>query len=232
MNNTLPRKAPLTLYKSFVRPHLNYGDIIYDQPNNYSFCNKLETVQYNTLAITGSVQETSKVKLYKELGLESFKSRKWFRCLCFFNKIKTFGLPSYLSNLISSGFHSYNTRNSEDVVICHCGTDNFKYSFFPWNILEWNNLDLTLRKSSYKISRNSLLKMIHPSLNPMYNIRNPLGLRLLTRLRLGLGYLNGHKFNHNFKNCVNPLCTCSLKIESTSHFFSTVFIITISTQPS
>ena len=55
--NTLPRKALLTLYKSFVRPHLDYGDIIYDQPNNESFCNKLETVQYNAaLAITGSIQ--------------------------------------------------------------------------------------------------------------------------------------------------------------------------------
>ena len=136
----------------------------------------------------------------------------------FFYKIKTFGLPSYLSNLISSGFHSCNTRNSEDVVTYHCRSNNFKYSFFPWNILEWNKLDLTLRKSSYKISKNYLLKMIHPSPNPMYNIRNPLGLRLLTRLRLGLSHLNGHKFNHNFKNCVNSLCTCSLEIEPTSHF--------------
>ena len=41
---SLPRKALLILYKSFVRPHLDYGDIIYDQPNNESFCNKLETV--------------------------------------------------------------------------------------------------------------------------------------------------------------------------------------------
>ena len=29
LNNTLPRKALLTLYKSFVRPHLDYGDTIY-----------------------------------------------------------------------------------------------------------------------------------------------------------------------------------------------------------
>ena len=42
---------------------------------------------------------------------------------------------------------------------------------------------------------------------------------LLTRLRLGPSHLNECKFNHNFKNCVNPLCTCSLEIESTSHFF-------------
>ena len=60
LNNTLPRKALLTLYQSFVRPHLDYRYIIYDQPNNESFCNKLETVQYNAaLAITGSIQGTS-----------------------------------------------------------------------------------------------------------------------------------------------------------------------------
>ena len=76
LNNTLPRKALLTLYKSFV-PHLDYGDIICDQPNNESFCSKIETVQYNAaLAITGSIGGISKVKLCKELGLESLKSRR------------------------------------------------------------------------------------------------------------------------------------------------------------
>ena len=171
------------------------------------------------MAITGLIQGTSKVKLYREWGLESLKSRRWFRRLCCFYRIKTFGLPSYLSNLISSGFHSYNTRNSENVVTYHCRADTFKHSFFPWTTLEWNKLDLTLRKSLYKIFRNSLLKMIRHSPNPVYDIHNPVGLRLLTRLRLRLNHLNEHKFNHNFKSCVNPLCTCSLEIESTSHFF-------------
>ena len=171
------------------------------------------------MAITGSIQKTTKVKLYKELGLESIKSRRSFRHLCCLYKIKTFGLPSYLSNLISSGVHSYNTQNSENDVTYHCRTDNFKYSFFPWTILEWNKLDLTLCKSSYIIFRNSLLKMIYSSPNPMYDIHNPLGLCILIRLRLGLSHLNKHKFNHNFKNCFNALCTCSLEIESTSDFF-------------
>ena len=170
---------------------MDYGDIIYDQPNNESFCNKLETVQYNAaLAITGSIQGTSKVKLYKELGLESLKSRRWFRRLCCFYKIKTFGLPSYLSNLISSGFHSYNTRNSESVVTYHCRTGTFKYSFFPWTILEWNKLDLIFHKSSYKVFMNFLLKMICRSPDPVYDIHNPLGFCLLTRLKLGLIHVN------------------------------------------
>ena len=33
----LPRDVLLRIYKSFIRPHLDYGDIIYDKPNNESF---------------------------------------------------------------------------------------------------------------------------------------------------------------------------------------------------
>ena len=53
----------------------------------------------------------------------------------------------------------------------------------------------------------------------MFGIFNPLRLKLITRLRLGLSHLNEHKFNHNFNNCINPLCNCSLDIESIVHFF-------------
>ena len=69
-------------YKLFVRTCIDYGDIIYDQPNNESFCNKIERVQYNAaLAITGAIRGTSKTKLYHELGLESLKFRRWMRRL-------------------------------------------------------------------------------------------------------------------------------------------------------
>ena len=41
----LPRNDLLTIIKSFIRPHLDYGDILYDKPN-YDFLNKMEKVQY------------------------------------------------------------------------------------------------------------------------------------------------------------------------------------------
>ena len=46
-----------------------------------------------------------------------------------------------------------------------------------------------------------------------------MGIKYLTRLRLGLSHLNDHKFRHNFQDCLNPLCPCSLKVESTIHLF-------------
>ena len=68
----------MTLFKSFIRPHLDYEDIIYDQPFNNSFQNKIENAQYNAfLPITGGIKGTSKERLYEELGLESLQHRCW-----------------------------------------------------------------------------------------------------------------------------------------------------------
>ena len=84
LQNTLPRQALITIYKAFVRPHLDYGDILYDQAYNASFHQKLEKIQYNAcIAITGAIRGTSKENIYQELGLESLKSRRWFRKICF-----------------------------------------------------------------------------------------------------------------------------------------------------
>ena len=68
----LPRKVSLTIHKSMIRPHLDYGDILYDKLNNENFQDKIEKVQYRAcLAITGAIQGTSKEKIYDELGLHS-----------------------------------------------------------------------------------------------------------------------------------------------------------------
>ena len=77
LSNTLPRSSLLTIYKSFIKPHLDYCDIIYDQPNNEIFCTKIKRIQHNaSLAITGAIKVTSHTKLYKELGLKSLKFKR------------------------------------------------------------------------------------------------------------------------------------------------------------
>ena len=62
---SLPRKSLITIYKALLRPLLDYGDIIYDQPHNESVCEKLDSVQYKiALAITGVIRGTSREKIY------------------------------------------------------------------------------------------------------------------------------------------------------------------------
>ena len=67
LSKMLPQHSLLTIYKSFVWPHLDYGDIHYDQPNNKILYHKTETIQYNAaLAITGAITGTSQIKLYND----------------------------------------------------------------------------------------------------------------------------------------------------------------------
>ena len=61
LQNNLPRAPLVTIYKSFVRPHLDYGDILYDQIFINSFHERLESIQYNAaLEITGTIKGNSR----------------------------------------------------------------------------------------------------------------------------------------------------------------------------
>ena len=84
----LPRNALLTIYKSFIRPHLDYGDILYDKPGNDNFQNEMEKFQYRAcLAISGGIQRTFRERLFDELGLHSLVKRRWRNKLVFFIKL-------------------------------------------------------------------------------------------------------------------------------------------------
>ena len=63
LRNILSRATLIIIYKAFIRPHLDYGDVLYDQAFNNSFKEKLETFQYNAcLALTGAIRGTSEEK--------------------------------------------------------------------------------------------------------------------------------------------------------------------------
>ena len=75
-HSTLSRFPLLTIYKSFTRPHLDYGDIIYDQAYTTSFHQKIESVQYKSaIAITGAIRGASEEKTYQELGLKKIEKK-------------------------------------------------------------------------------------------------------------------------------------------------------------
>ena len=54
LNNRLPRSSHTTSYKSIMKPHLDYDDVMFDEAYNNSFQQRLESFQYKALlAITG-----------------------------------------------------------------------------------------------------------------------------------------------------------------------------------
>ena len=107
----LARSSLLIIYKLFVRPHLDYGDIIYKQVYNTIFHQKMEAVQYNAgLAITDAIKAFFKEKFYLELSLETLLTRTMFKKLCYFYKILKLKSLRYLHKLVLVPLRSYRTR--------------------------------------------------------------------------------------------------------------------------
>ena len=137
-----------------------------------------------------------------------------------FYKIYKNKSPFYLFNLIPEKTSSYATGNVDYIPLIKIKHNFFKNTFFPSAIIEWNKLDPTIRNTeSFGIFKSNILKFIRPTPRSFFNCYNHKEIRLMTRLCLGLSHLREHKFNHNFQNCINPLCSCGMDVESTSHFF-------------
>ena len=177
-----------------MRSHLDYGDIIYHQSNNRSYFQKIESIQYKVaLGITSAIHETSQTKLYNEL-------------------------TQYLNKLMLKTSRRYTTRFSLFPNF-KVTTKLYMNSVFPYTVNEWNNLDNIIKSSeSFLMFRRRMLNLIRPKCNETYRIQNSTGLKLLTRLRIGLSHLNHHQFNHSFRDFINPLCSCSLSVEKNVHF--------------
>ena len=74
--------------------------------------------------------------------------------------------------------------------------------------------------SSLEFFKRALLIFIRPKPAGVYKIHHPKGLKLLTRLRLGLSHLREHKFRHNFNDTIYPFCLCGTNsLETSEHFF-------------
>ena len=231
LSSYLPRNTLNELYKLYIRPHLDYGDVIYHDPpklcefsGNTTLSNqmeKLESVQYSAaLAVSGAWRGTSREKLYAELGWESLSLRRWSRRLTLFYKIVNNLTPDYTRDPIPPlQQFQYSLRKHDAIGQIRARTDKFKSSFYPHCLSEWNELKPEIRlASSVAVFKQKLLSVIRPPGKPFYGIHDPKGLSYITQLRVGLSKLNYHKFKHNFRDTPNPMCPTNDGIEDTEHF--------------
>ena len=75
----IPRESLVTIYKSFIKLHLDNANVILDKPSNATFSNGIKSAKENAaLQITRTIRGTSKEKLYQKLRFETMKERRWF----------------------------------------------------------------------------------------------------------------------------------------------------------
>ena len=100
----------------------------------------------------------------------------------------------YVNNLIPKRKQNFNSRNIY-IPSYNCRTKYFKSSFFPASLEEWFHFIPNIRNSeTINTFKQKLLPFIRPLENRIFNIFDPEGLKLLTRLRLGFSHLSEHRF--------------------------------------
>ena len=231
LSSYVPVKTLDQIYKMYVRPHLDFCDIIYHTPKVNSifdsssrlvnWMNQIERVQYQAaLAVTGAWKGTHTDKIYEQLGWESLTERRRFRRLVQLYKIVNGLTPEYLRSPVpSSRSHSFDTRSGNVIPIVKCRTTSYMNSFYPHAVKIWNELGPELiHSASLSIFKSNIQKLIRPSKKSWFNIHDPKGIKRLFQLRVGLSPLRHHKKHHKFKDTPTSSCSCQMSSETTEHF--------------
>ena len=213
------------MYKTLVRSHFDYCDIIYHIPSKNGSLNPLmeeiEKVQYQAgLAITGAWQKSNRNTLYENLGWESLSDRRLTRRVLKLFKIKTNLTPSYLSEKLPP-LREVMRRNGNQQIYrdIHCRTLRYKNSFFPDAINTWNNI---VSNSQINVTLGKLQShtscLFRPIPKGIFNIHDPIGIKYIFQLRMKLSPLRSHKKRYNFADTPTDICECNQGIEDTRHF--------------
>ena len=125
-----------------------------------------------------------------------------------------------LFDKISTTRATYRTRNNiGNIPRFNVKHAFLKNSFFSSTVIEWNNLDKSIRSfESLTLFKKSILQFIQPTPNRTFNCLNPVRVKLIKRLRLGLSHLRDQKFKYNFRDCLNPICCCGKDTETILHY--------------
>ena len=215
----LDRKSLETIYTTFIRPFLEYGDNIWDnctQAEKY----ELDKIQNEAARIaTGATKLVSINNLYKEICWESLQKRRNDHKLTLFFKMYNHLAPEYLSSLIPQQVNDisrYNLRNSNNIQTIRAKTNQYNNSFLPSVLRDWNTLPAETKQLNTLSSFKYFLKKDNKPVPKYYNYGKRKTQILHTRLRTGCSSLNLDLFLKNIND--SPLCNCG-SIKNVQHYF-------------
>jgi hypothetical protein len=217
----LDRLSLERIYMGFIRPLLEYGDIIWDSPSEA--LNALERVQLNAARIvTGATARCSSEGLYRETGWEPLSSRRAHHRLTLMFKIMNGKAPMYLIDLepiLVQERTGYMLRNRGDIDVPYARTNLYSNSFFPSTIRLWNELDIRVKNLPSVDAFKAHHKRSLPRKNALAYFGNRLESAIHARMRINNSPLNDdlHKHLHVIES---PNCQCGTGTpETAEHFF-------------
>ena len=215
----LDRKSLEKLYFSFIRPILEYSDIVWDNCTD-SLANDLEKLQIEMgRIVVGATKLISIDKLYQETGWEKLSARRYKHKLIKFFQMYHRLTPLYLQDMVPSRVGdnvNYSLRNVDNIQAITCRTSLYANSFLPSVIQDWNRLPLEVRENNSLRNFTNYLNQDKSSVPKYFYAGTRKAQILHTRLRTGCSSLNYDLYRKNVVN--NPLCICGL-LEDCAHYF-------------
>ena len=218
----LSRKALESIYTSFLRPTLEYCDVIWDNCLQKEK-DLLENIQLAAARIvTGARRGTSHALLYEETGWNTLQERRDIHKLVMMYKIINDLAPQYLKNALppTAGERAgRNLRNNSNLEHIKCHSTHFLNSFFPSAIKHWNQLSVDIRQSTTLSTFKSKVSKIFSRVKPLpyyYKGNRKTGI-ILACMRMGCSNLNSDLFK--IKVVASEQCPCGAGREDVYHYF-------------
>ena len=216
----LSRRSLEIVYISYVRPILEYGDVVWGGCTA-SDAELLEGVQLAAArAVTGATRCTSNSKLYSEIGWETLSKRREKHRLKLFYKMFHGHAPAHLCNLIPENVSSrnpYNVRSKGNISEPKYKLNLYGNSFIPSTIRHWNRLPSAIRNSEDVDTFQRKLDRDKPKSNDLFYIGNRRLNILHARFRMGCSQLNYNM--HKMGILSSPACSCGAPVETSYHYF-------------
>ena len=222
ISRDVPRQCLEILYKSMIRPILEYAGVIFDGSAD-KYLDRLEAVQRQAaLSCTGAYRHTSHERLLEELGWPPLLSRRKQHRMNLMFKIQHNLTPEYLKTicpLLTRERTNYDLRTGMNITTPLPKTATYQKSFVPQTINDWNNLAVAIRElpsiDSFKYYQK---KTCGFKTNSLYHHSSSSAAINHTRIRLGLSGLSAQRFDYNHIN--DPRClTCGANNEDITHYF-------------
>jgi hypothetical protein len=209
------------IYTSFIRPKLEYGNILFaGSPKCH--LDKLDKVELDAFRIiSGATKGCPTLNIIKELGLPTLLERRKLHVLSTLYKYHFGPSPLYISDILANYVRTpvYGLRNISAYKIPMCKTEGFKNSFFPLAINYWNSLEDSTRESE---NINFFKSKICPKRNSNHFKLLYYGERWPNihhaRIRMGCSRLN-HHLHRTLHVIDSSECACGYPTENPEHFF-------------
>jgi hypothetical protein len=217
----LDRKSLETMYLAFLRPILEYADILWDTPRETNhLLDELDSIQNNAARIvSGATARCTTESLSTELNWKPLKDRRKEHRLAMFFKVTNNLAPQYMVDLIPPRVQDrthYGLRNRALLDTPPTRIQAHTNSFYPSATKDWNDLAQEIKLApSYTSFKRRICKR-GPKTNPLYYEGKRRSTVNHTRLQMGCSALKKHIHRLNIVD--SATCACMLEEEDSYHF--------------